>query len=119
MNDESNRLPISARVSIPLGEIELSAVRAAGPGGQKVNKTSSAMHLRFDIRRSSLPEPIKQRLLTMRDQRISNDGILIIKAQRFRTQEKNRADALERLRTFIVAATRVQKKRRPTKPTRS
>jgi ribosome-associated protein len=100
-------------------ELEWQAIRAQGAGGQNVNKVSSALHLRFDIPGSSLPEEIKQRLLQSRDQRISGDGVLVIKAQRFRTQEKNRTDALERLRAFIVAATRVQKKRRPTKPTRA
>lgn len=100
-------------------ELQWQAIRAQGAGGQNVNKVSSALHLRFDIPGSSLPEEIKQRLLQSRDQRISGDGVLVIKAQRFRTQEKNRTDALERLRAFIVAATRVQKKRRPTKPTRA
>lgn len=100
-------------------ELEWQAIRAQGAGGQNVNKVSSALHLRFDIPGSSLPQEIKQRLLQSRDQRISGAGVLVIKAQRFRTQEKNRTDALERLRAFIVAATRVQKKRRPTKPTRA
>ena len=100
-------------------ELEWQAIRAQGAGGQNVNKVSSALHLRFDIPRSSLPQEIKQRLLQGRDQRISGDGVLVIKAQRFRTQEKNRTDALERLRALIVAATQVQKKRRPTKPTRA
>lgn len=100
-------------------ELQWQAIRAQGAGGQNVNKVSSALHLRFDIPGSSLPEEIKQRLLQSRDQRISGDGVLVLKAQRFRTQEKNRTDALERLRAFIVAATRVQKKRRPTKPTRA
>jgi ribosome-associated protein len=100
-------------------ELEWHAIRAQGAGGQNVNKVSSALHLRFDITRSSLPDAVKQRLLANRDQRIAADGILIIKAQRFRTQEKNRADALERLRELIVAATRVPKTRRPTRPSRA
>jgi ribosome-associated protein len=112
-------LRITPDILIQDEELEWQAIRAQGAGGQNVNKVSSAFHLRFDIPGSSLPEEIKQRLLQSRDQRISGDGILVIKAQRFRTQEKNRTDALERLRAFIVAATRVQKKRRPTKPTQA
>jgi ribosome-associated protein len=112
-------LRITPDILLDDGELEWQAIRAQGAGGQNVNKVSSALHLRFDIPGSSLPQEIKQRLLQSRDQRISGDGVLVIKAQRFRTQEKNRTDALERLRAFIVAATRVQKKRRPTKPTRA
>ena len=112
-------IKISNQVSIPSREVEIQAIRAQGAGGQNVNKVSTAFHLRFDIRGSSLPDEVKQRLTGMRDQRISSEGILVIKAQRFRTQEKNRADAIERLRELIVSATRVEKKRRPTKPTRA
>ena len=108
---------ISSLVSIPDHELELSAIRAQGAGGQNVNKVSSAVHLRFDIRASSLPEFYKERLLAWADSRITSEGVVVIKAQQFRTQEKNRADALERLRELILRATQVQKKRRPTKPT--
>jgi ribosome-associated protein len=111
-------LNISSNLAIPLEEIEMHAVRAQGAGGQNVNKVASAIHLRFDIRGSSLPEEVKQRLLSLGDQRISGDGVIVIKAQRFRTQEKNRTDALGRLRDLIASATRSRKKRVATKPTR-
>ena len=99
-------------------EVEITAVRSQGAGGQNVNKVASAIHLRFDIRRSSLPPFYKERLLRLSDQRITKDGVIVIKAQQFRTQELNRDDAVERLRELINGAVVVQKKRRPTRPTR-
>ena len=112
-------LVINERIELNDSELDWQAIRAQGAGGQNVNKVSSALHLRFDIAASSLPDAVKQRLLATRDQRISDDGVVVIKAQRFRTQEKNRADALERLRELIVTATLVPKSRRSTRPTRA
>ncbi len=111
-------LEISNHVFIPDNEIDISAIRAQGAGGQNVNKVSSAIHLRFDINASSLPELYKQRLLSLRDKRITKEGVIIIKAQTFRTQEKNRTDAFERLIEIIKQVTVINKVRRATKPTR-
>lgn len=111
-------LKISSNVELADWEIEISAIRAQGAGGQNVNKVSSAIHLRFDIHRSTLPQFYKDRLLQLRDQRITSDGVVIIKAQRFRTQEKNKEDALARLQELIQSAAVVAKSRRPTRPTK-
>ena len=112
-------LIITPHITISDDELEFNAIRAQGAGGQNVNKVSSAIHLRFDIRASSLPEYYQQRLLALRDTRINKDGIIVIKAQQFRTQEKNRTDALQRLQTLIRSATVVQKTRRATQPSRN
>jgi len=110
---------INDQISIPDNEIKLSAIRAQGAGGQNVNKVSSAIHLRFEITSSSLPQPIRERLLQSQDRRITAEGVLVIKAQNHRTQEKNREEALSRLRQLILDAAQVRRKRIPTRPGRA
>jgi ribosome-associated protein len=112
-------LQINQNIAIPLNEIEFSQIRSSGPGGQHVNKVATAVHLRFDIRSSSLPEPVKTKLLGLSDHRVSSEGIIVIKAQQSRSLEKNREDALQRLRILVAGALKQQRKRVPSKPTRA
>ena len=112
-------LKINENISIPLAEIEISAIRSQGAGGQNVNKVSTAIHIRFDVRASTaLSDEDKERVLRVKDQRLTKEGIIVIKSQRYRSQDKNRSDALEKLAEMISKALVIKKPRKPTKPTK-
>jgi len=112
-------LVISKNIRLPISEVEITAIRAQGAGGQHVNKVSSAIHLRFDIKQSSLPDEYKKCLLALSDQRINNEGIIVIKAQSSRRQDQNRQEALKKLIVLIIEANKIIKARRATKPTKN
>ena len=113
-----NVLHITESLAVPLAEIDWQAIRAQGAGGQNVNKVASAIHLRFDVQASSLPEAVKARLLQLKDRRLTREGVVVIKAQQYRTQEANREDALQRLAELITSVARAPTVRRPTRPSR-
>ncbi len=112
-------LIISENLCIPDNEIQWEAVRAAGPGGQNVNKVATAVHLRFDIRNATLPQDVKEKLLNLKDKRITKDGVIVIKARQYRLQERNKEAAFERLQSLILKALATQKKRKPTRPSQA
>ena len=116
---QGDSLPITSRIAIPMSEIEMEAVRSQGAGGQNVNKSATAIHLRFDIRASSLPDVYKERLLALHDHRITKDSVVVIKAQQSRSQERNREEALSRLQQLIKSVVTTRKRRKATKLSRS
>lgn len=118
MNSGHNAIAITTDISIPMEEVEVYSVRAAGPGGQNVNKVATSVHLRFNIMQSSLPEQLRTRLLALRDRRVSSEGVVVIKAQRYRSRERNLDDAYTRLQALVRLAMIEEKRRHPTQPTR-